>query len=52
MRIKIGFEGKNGSRVHNWDPARFKIQEGNGKNVFEPLQPSRRDDKFINFQQT
>jgi hypothetical protein len=41
MRLEIGFEGKNGSRVHNWDPARFKMQEGSGKNVFEALEPSR-----------
>jgi hypothetical protein len=41
MRLEIGFEGKNGSRVHNCDPARFKMHERSGKNVFEPLQPSR-----------
>jgi hypothetical protein len=41
MRLEIGFEGKNGSRVHNCDPARFKMQEGSGKNVFEALEPSR-----------
>ena len=41
MRLEIGFEGKNGSRVHNCDPARSKMQEGSDKNVFEPLQPSR-----------
>jgi hypothetical protein len=41
MRIEIRFEGKNGSRVHNWDPARSKMQEGSGKNVFEALEPSK-----------
>jgi hypothetical protein len=41
MRLEIGFDGKNGSRVHNWDPARSKIQEGSDKNVFESLQSSR-----------
>jgi hypothetical protein len=41
MRLEIGFEGKNESWVHNWDPARSKMQEGSGKNVFEALQPSR-----------
>jgi hypothetical protein len=41
MRLEIRFEGKNGSRVYNWDPVRFKIQEGGGKNVFEALEPSR-----------
>jgi hypothetical protein len=41
MRLEIGFEGKNGSRVHNCDPTRFKMQEGSGKNVFEALEPSR-----------
>jgi hypothetical protein len=41
MRFEIGFEGKNGSRVHNWDPTRSKMQEVSGKNVFESLQHSR-----------
>jgi hypothetical protein len=41
MRLEIGFEGKNGSQVHNWDPVRSKMQEESGKNVFEPLEPSR-----------
>jgi hypothetical protein len=41
MWLEIGFEGKNGSRVHNYDPARSKMQEGSDKNMFEPLQPSR-----------
>jgi hypothetical protein len=41
MWLEIEFEGKNGSRVRNCDPARSKMQEGSGKNVFEPLQPSR-----------
>jgi hypothetical protein len=40
MRLKIGFEGKNRSRVYNWDPARSKMLEGSDKNVFEALQPS------------
>jgi hypothetical protein len=41
MRLEIGFKGKNGSRVYNWDSARSKMQEGSDKNVFEALQPSR-----------
>jgi hypothetical protein len=41
MRLEIRFEGKNGSRVHNWDPGRSKMQEMSGKNVFEALEPSR-----------
>jgi hypothetical protein len=41
MRLEIGFVGKNGSWVHNWDPARSKMQEKSGKNVFEALEPSR-----------
>jgi hypothetical protein len=41
MWFEIGFEGKNGSRVHNWDPVRSNMQEGSDKNVFEALQPSR-----------
>jgi hypothetical protein len=41
MRLKIEFEGKNGSQVYNWDPTRSKMQEGSGKNVFEVLEPSR-----------
>jgi hypothetical protein len=41
MRLDIGFEGKNGSRVHNWDSARSKMQEQSDKNVFEALQPSK-----------
>jgi hypothetical protein len=41
MRFEIRFEGKNGSRVHNWDSARSKIQEESDKNVFEALQPFR-----------
>jgi hypothetical protein len=32
IRLEIEFEDKNGSRVHNWDPTRSKIQEGSGKN--------------------
>jgi hypothetical protein len=40
MRLEIGFEGKNGSQVHNCDPARSKMQEGSDKNVFEDLEPS------------
>jgi hypothetical protein len=42
MRVEIEFEDKNGSRVHNWDPTRCKMQEGSGKNVFEALETSRR----------
>jgi hypothetical protein len=38
MGIEIGFEGKNGFRVHNWDPTREKMQEWSVKNVFEPLE--------------
>jgi hypothetical protein len=41
MRLEIGFEGKNGSRVYDCDPARSKMQEGSDKNVFEALEPSR-----------
>jgi hypothetical protein len=41
MRLEIGFEGKNGSRVHNCDSARSKMQEGSDNNVFEALEPSR-----------
>jgi hypothetical protein len=41
MWLEIGFEGKNGSRVHNWDPVSSKMQEKSGKNVFEALQRSR-----------
>jgi hypothetical protein len=41
MRLEIGFEGKNGSRVHNWDSTSSKMQEESDKNVFEALQPSR-----------
>jgi hypothetical protein len=41
MRLEIGFESKNGSRVHNWDPKRDKIQEERAKNVFEALELSR-----------
>jgi hypothetical protein len=41
MRLEIEFEGKNRSRVHNWDPVRSKMQEGSGKNVFDALEPSR-----------
>jgi hypothetical protein len=41
MRLEIGFEGKNGSRMHNWDLARSKMQEGSDKNVFESLEPSK-----------
>jgi hypothetical protein len=37
MRLEIEFEGKNGSRVHNWDPARAKMHERSGNNVFEAL---------------
>jgi hypothetical protein len=41
MRLEIGFEGKNRSQLHNWDPTRSKMQEWSGKNVFEALQPSK-----------
>jgi hypothetical protein len=41
MMLEIGFEGKNGSRLHNWDSTRAKMQEGSGNNVFEVLEPSR-----------
>jgi hypothetical protein len=41
MRLEIGFEGKNGSWVLNWDPARSKMQEESDKNMFEALEPSR-----------
>jgi hypothetical protein len=41
MRLEIGFEGKNGSRVHNWDPTRAKMQKENDKNVFKVLELSR-----------
>jgi hypothetical protein len=41
MSLEIGFEGKNGSRVYNWDPVRSKMQEESDKNVFETLEPSR-----------
>jgi hypothetical protein len=41
MRFEIRFEGENGSRVHNWDPTRSKMQEGSDNNVFEALEPSR-----------
>jgi hypothetical protein len=41
MRLEIGFEGKNGSRVHNWDPVRTKMQKESDKKVFEALEPSR-----------
>jgi hypothetical protein len=41
MGLDIGFEGKNGSQVHNWDPTRAKMQKRNDKNVFEALEPSR-----------
>jgi hypothetical protein len=41
MRLEIGFEGKNRSQVYNWDPARSKMQEGSGNNVFEALEPSK-----------
>jgi hypothetical protein len=41
MRLEIRFEGKNRSRVHNWDPAKSKMQEVSDKNVFEALEPSR-----------
>jgi hypothetical protein len=57
MRFEIRFEGKNGSRVHNWDPARSNMHEGSDKNLLEFPESSGnqvvvRDDKFINFQQT
>jgi hypothetical protein len=42
MMVEIEFEDKNGSQVHNWDPTRCKMQEENGKNVFEALETSRR----------
>jgi hypothetical protein len=41
MRLEIGFECKNVSPMHNWDPARSKIQEESDENVFEALQLSR-----------
>jgi hypothetical protein len=41
MRLEIEFESKNGSRVHNWDPARTKMQDVSDNNVFEALEPSR-----------
>jgi hypothetical protein len=41
MRLEIEFEGKNGSRVHNWDPAKAKMLEESDKNMFEALEPSR-----------
>jgi hypothetical protein len=41
IKLEIGFEGKNMSQVHNWDPARSKMQEGSDKNVFEALEHSR-----------
>jgi hypothetical protein len=41
MRLEIKFEDKNGSRVHNWDPTRSKMQEESGKNVFEALETSK-----------
>jgi hypothetical protein len=41
MRLDIGFEDINRSRVHNWDPTRSKMQEGSVKNVFEALEPSK-----------
>jgi hypothetical protein len=41
MELKIGFEGKNGSRIHNWDSTRPKMQEESDKNMFEPLEPSK-----------
>jgi hypothetical protein len=28
MRFEIGFECKNGSCVHNWDPTRAKCSKG------------------------
>jgi hypothetical protein len=39
MELKIEFEGKMGSLVHNWDPTRAKMQEGSDKNMFEALDP-------------
>jgi hypothetical protein len=38
MRLEIEFEGKNGSRMHNWDPARSKMHEWSDKNVFKTLE--------------
>jgi hypothetical protein len=34
MGLEIEFEGKNGTRVHNWDLT-------SGNNVFEALEPSK-----------
>jgi hypothetical protein len=49
MRLEIEFEGKNGTRVHNWDLT-------SGNNVFETLESSGdqvvvENYKFVNFQQ-
>jgi hypothetical protein len=41
MGFEIGYEGKNRSRVHNWDLVRAKMQDESDKNAFEALEPSR-----------
>jgi hypothetical protein len=41
MGLEIRFEGKNGSRVHNWNLTRAKMQEESDKNMFEALEPSK-----------
>jgi hypothetical protein len=41
MELEIMFDGKNMSRVHNWDLVRAKMQERSDKNVFEALKLSR-----------